>query len=119
MNLDRLITTDMSANIVAALIKQGWSASEIAQTIDAPQAFVIGVQKRKQVLTLRDVRVLAKRSGQTPQLMLLDSIKSIRPEAKELFEATRRLLQKSASPAPGSNFQRRANGKRRTRKTAA
>lgn len=95
ITLERMITTDMSANIVTKLLKQGWTVERVAETLDSPLAFVAGVRAKKHVLTLRDVRKLAKRVGETPQLMLLNSADP-RPGMEPLFDVIRHALEVSA-----------------------
>ena len=53
--IDRYITTRMSANIVAALIKSGWTETRIASAIKAPPAFIGGVRAKRQVLSFDDI----------------------------------------------------------------
>ncbi|MGB7157674.1 MAG: hypothetical protein WBD40_06385 [Tepidisphaeraceae bacterium] len=117
--IDRLITTDMSASIVAKLLKGGWTTARIARTIDAPLSFVRGVQAKTHVMTMKDIKRLARGSGQTPELFAFNAINtaSIKPEVRPLYEATRNLLEVSstvrAEPA------RKATKKRRARTRAA
>jgi hypothetical protein len=94
--LERMITTDMSANIIKHLLKQRWSLKRIAHTIGAPVDFVNRVQAKLQVLTLQDIKQLAKRTGQTPQLMIFNSIRDVQPGLEPLFASTRQLLEASA-----------------------
>ncbi|HTL28202.1 MAG TPA: hypothetical protein VL282_03235 [Tepidisphaeraceae bacterium] len=96
MNIERMISTDMSASIVADLLKRRWTVKRIAQAIDAPIEFVKGVQEKKHVLTLSDIESLAKKSGQIAPLMILHSIKSVPNKLKPLFASTKQLLESSA-----------------------
>jgi hypothetical protein len=116
LNIDRMITTEMSANIVADLLKARLSLEDIARTIHTPVDFVRRVQKRLHTFTSKDLNALAKLSGQTPPLLLFNSMRPVRPEVKELFDATRDLLEKSASVGP--HIQRK-NGKKRRAGTKA
>src|SRR5689334_16166636 len=97
--LDRMITTEISANIVDSLLKRRWTMKRIAGTIGAPIGFVQGVKAKAQVLTLADIKALAKESGQTAPLMILNSIGNVGPHAKPLFDLTRQSLEASAKLA--------------------
>src|SRR5688572_29019776 len=94
---DRYITTRMSANIVAALVKSGWTEARIASAIKAPLAFVEGVRAKRQVLSFDDIRVLAGRTRQSPHLMLLNAVppSEMKSELKALFASTREALESS------------------------
>jgi hypothetical protein len=117
--IDRFITTKMSANIVAALLKLGWTPERIASAIKAPVTFVRGVQAKQQVLTFADIRELGRRSRQSPHLMLLNAIPpaEINPELKALFSSTREAL--AASAQPGNVASATTSKKRRSRPKAA
>ena len=97
--IDRFITTKMSARIVARLLRAGWTPQRIAAAIKAPVTFVHGVQAKEQVLTFDDIEVLARRTRQSPHLMLLDAIPSsdVNPRLRALFASTREVLETSAS----------------------
>lgn len=114
--LERMITTDMSANIVANLLKRGWTIPRVAETLDAPVDFVEGARAKKHVLALCDIKKLAKATGQTAQLMLLDSVE---PHAgmEPLFDVTRRALEVSAAVRAGRP--KTVTKKRRSRSRAA
>jgi hypothetical protein len=115
--LDRLITTDMSASIIAGLLKNGWTTIRIARAIDAPLSFIHGVQAKSHVLTMKDIRKLARGSGQTPELFAFHAISpaSIKPELRPLYESTRSLLERSSSvrvaPVRKATKKRRAGTK--------
>jgi hypothetical protein len=112
-----MITTDMSANIVADLLKQRWSVKRIAQTIGASPQFVKGVQNKKHVLTRADLEAIAAKTGGSASLLLLDSIKDVPEKVRPLFESTRRLLEACAAPIPTSSKVK--NKTRRSRTHAA
>jgi hypothetical protein len=95
MNLDRMITTDMSAHIVADLLRRRWSIKRIARTIDAPLEFVHGVQAKKQVFTLQDVERIADAVGETAPLILFNSITKVPEHLQPLFDSTRQMLESS------------------------
>jgi hypothetical protein len=110
--IDRYITTRMSANIVAGLIRSGWTESRIASAIKAPLTFVRGVQAKRQVLAFDDIRALARRTRQSPHLMLLNAIppSESNPDLKALFASTRQALQAS-QPNRGLARKRRSRSK--------
>jgi hypothetical protein len=112
---DRLITTDMSANIVTELLERGWTASSIARAIGAPVRFIQGVQARRHVLTTADVEALARRSRQTAPLMLLNALEAcgINPEYKPLIDSTRAALETSAGIRPVRKKARKRTARRR------
>jgi len=118
VTVDRLITTDMSAAIVARLLKEGWTTARIARAIDAPLSFVRGVQARSNVLTMKDIERLSKGSGETPQLFAFNAISTgkIKPELRPLYEATRNLLERSSSVRVRAS---KTTKKRRSRTRAA
>jgi hypothetical protein len=117
--IDRYITTDMSATIVARLLKAGWTTARVARAIDAPLSFVRGVQAKKSVLTMKDIERLARGSGQTAELFALTAMDpaKIAPEVRPLYEATRKLLEVS-SPVRAAPS-KRTTKKRRVRTKAA
>src|SRR4051794_37544015 len=97
---DRMITTAMSAKIVSGLLKQGWTIRRIAKVIDAPEDFVDGVRSKQHVLTVNGITALAKRHGQSVNLMLLDSLLPVKPEMRPLYDSIRELVELSESPQP-------------------
>ncbi len=109
MTLDRMITTDISANIVAGLLRRRWTIKRIARAIGAPLEFVQWVQARKQVLTLPDIQAIAAQTNETASQLILDAITDIGPDVQPLFDVTRRSLRASAKL--------RAKLRRRTRKS--
>ena len=117
MGLERIITTDMSANIVAGLRKRRWTLKRIARVIDAPVVFVEGVVAKKQVLTVADIEALAAQTGLTAPLMILDSITDLPPHARPLFDLTRKSLRASARLR--DSLRQRKRGRHRARSTAA
>jgi hypothetical protein len=114
---DRMITTDMSAKIVAGLVKKGWTVRRLARAIDPPEQFIEGVQAKHNVLTMKDVEVLAQRAGENVNLMLLNSM-TPRPELRPLFDSVRNLLELNNTPDVHAR-RKPASRKRRSRKTAA
>jgi hypothetical protein len=119
MILDRYITTDISAAVVASLLARDWTVERIAEVIDAPVSFIRGVQAKKNVFTMKDLRRLGRQTRQTAELMVFDAMRPsrIKPELKELFESTRALLETSSS-VRAEPSQRRTK-KRRSRIKAA
>jgi len=117
--LDRLITTKMSAKIVATALKRGSTVDEIAQQIKAPSSFARGVQAKQQVLTMKDIRAIAKQLSESPYVLLFNSIPAseMKPELKELFASTRSVLE--ASAACGTTTRSTTAKKRRNRSRAA
>jgi hypothetical protein len=114
--IERLITTEMSANILNDLRKRGWTRQRIAKAIKAPMRFVKGVEAKLQVLTLPDIEALAERTDDTAELLILNSMTNIRPEVQPLVDSTRRVLEASA------DFRKSLRGrktKRRARTRAA
>jgi hypothetical protein len=117
--LDRIITTKMSARIIARLLKEGWTVERVARTIDAPESFVRGVQAKQHVLTFKDIEAIADHTPETAPLMILNSIPpaDINPEVKALFDTLRVQLETSASV--DKEFRTKTTRKRRTRTRAA
>src|SRR3954465_7113265 len=99
---DRMITTSMSAQTAAALLKKGWSIGRIARTIHAEPQFVEGIQRRAHVLTVKDIELLAERSGQTVNRMVLNSLLPVRAEMRPLFDSIRDVLEASEGPVLGA-----------------
>ncbi len=97
--IDHYITTDISASIVDTLMARGWTLDRVAKTIDAPLSFVRGVQAQTHVLTMKDIKRLARQTGQTAELMVFNAFgpRSIKPELRGLFAATRTFLELSSS----------------------
>jgi hypothetical protein len=114
-SFDRLIATDMSANIVTEFLDRGWTVSRIARAIGASMTFVQGVQAKRHVLTTADVEVLAKRSRQSAPLMLLNALEAcgVKPEYKPLFDSTRAVLETSAGLRPARQKTRKRAARRR------
>lgn len=117
MTLERMITTDMSANIVAGLLKRRWTIARIARTIDAPLEFVEGVRAKRHVLTVADIKALANQTGETPAMMIFDSITDIPSRVRPLFDVTRQSLAASAKLA--TSLKRSAKGRSEHRKVRA
>lgn len=114
MDPERMITTDMSANIVADLLKLRWSIKRIAQTIGAPTEFVKGVQNKKHVLTFADLETIAAKTGGSAWLILLNSMKDVPEQLKPLFESTRRFIDACDAPIPTSKKIKRKTRRSRT-----
>src|SRR5436190_23017045 len=96
-SLERMITTDMSVNIVSRLLKQNWTMKRIAETIGASVDFIERLQDKKHVFTWNDLRRLSRKTGETPELMFLNSV-DVRPGLEPLFESVRRTLELAAIP---------------------
>jgi len=117
MTLERMITTDISANIVQGLLKRRWTLKRIARAIDAPVEFVEGVRAKKHVLTLADIKALAKETGQTAPLMILKCVPNIGSDVRPLFDLTRQSLEASAKL--DASLRRPVRKRRGTRSQAA
>jgi hypothetical protein len=117
-SLERRITTDMSANIVAQLMKQKWTAKRIAGFLDVPVEFVEGVRSRKQVFTWRDLKKIASHLNTTRELLFLNSI-DVRPGLEPLFDSVRHTLELAATPVARRSRPRPLTRKRRSSKKAA
>jgi hypothetical protein len=116
-SLERMITTDMSANVVAGLLKRGWSSKKIAQTIEAPTYFIDGVRAKKHVLTWRDLTRIARATRTSPELVFVNAI-DVRAGMKPLFDSLRETLELAAAPLRTYRQQRR-NGRPRKAQTKA
>lgn len=88
-----MITTRMSANIVADLLKTGVDISQMAHSLNVSPAFIQRVQKKLHSFTYSDVKRLAKLTDWSPQLLIFNSVRPIRAEAKGLFESVREMLE--------------------------
>jgi hypothetical protein len=114
--MDQIITTRMSATVVADLIRSGITLAEMARALKAREDFLRRVQRKLHSFTYQQVKQLAKLTDLTPQLLLVNSMRPIPAESKELFESTRQLLEVSASF--DSQFRKRRK-RRSTRSRAA
>jgi hypothetical protein len=114
---DRMITTTMSARIVSGLLKNGWTVGRIAKAIDAPSDFIEGVKAKRHVLTMRDINALARREGQSVNMMILNSLGPVKPELRPLFDSVKDLIGASESAIP--HTQRRSAGRKKRPKTKA
>jgi len=95
--IERMITTHMSAHIVADLLRAGTTVAEMAQAVRAPEDYIRRVQRKLHSFTFKDVRRLSRLANTTPQLLLFNAIRPVRAEVKPLFDATRRTLELSAA----------------------
>ena len=114
-DVERSITTRMSANIVADLLKLGISLPQMARAMQAPVDFLRRVQKKLHSFTYRDVKRLAKLADTTPQLLLFNSLRPVPTEMKEVFRSTREMLDVAGSV--DSRFRRKT--KKRGERTKA
>ena len=114
-DLDRVITTRMSANIVADLLKMGFTLPAMADALKVREDYVRRVQRKLHSFTFRDIRRLAKLPDTTPHLLLFNSIRPIPADVRELFDSTRQMLETGASV--DSRFRKRR--KRRSSRTKA
>jgi hypothetical protein len=117
LNVDRMITTDMSANIVADLLKRGITPQEMARAIRAEANFIKGIQAKKHTFTQQDITSLAKLGEITPKLLLFNSMRPVHSDMKQLFDAVRQQLETSARY--DARFNRKPERKRRPRTKAA
>jgi hypothetical protein len=99
IDMDRMITTRMSVNIVADLLKRGFTVEDVADAIHVNSEFVQRVQKKVHTLRHADVQLLAKLAGLTPQRLLLNSLRPVKPEFRKLFEVVRQQLELTEAPA--------------------
>jgi hypothetical protein len=116
-DLERIITTGMSAHIVANLMKQGITIQEMSRAIKSEPGYIGRVQKKQHSFRFDDVERLARLVDSTPQLLLFNAIRPVPPHLKELFDVTREQLEVSASV--DSRFRPKKLKKRRSRSKAA
>ena len=114
---DRMISTGMSAKIISNLVKRGWSVRRIAKAIDATAAFIEGVQTKRHVLTVNDIKALAQQSGQSFNMMIMESF-TITPENRRFIESGMNLIRLHESPGPSSS-RGASRRKRRVKSKAA
>ena len=114
--LDRIITTKMSANVVSDLMKSGVSVSEMAGALKVHDDFIRRVQRKLHSFSYDDIRRLSKLVGLTPQELLFNTMRPVPAELKELFDVTREMLAVNASVDP--RFRKRIK-KRRSKTKAA
>ena len=113
-SIERMITTRMSANVIADLLKQGFSIREMADAIRTSVDFIHRVQRKLHSLSLRDLKRLAKLADTTPELLLFNAIRPVRADVKPLFDATRQTLEASAAFRESLA----STGRRRKRRTS-
>jgi hypothetical protein len=113
---DRMITAGMSAKLVSNLVKRAWTVRRIAKAVDASPSFIEGVRAKRHVLTVRDIETLAQRSGQSFNMMIVESF-PVTARNRGLIEASRNLVQVCESPIPDAPA--RKPSRRRPQKRAA
>src|SRR6266700_3959901 len=96
-DIERIITTRMSANIVADLVKHGISTQEMAESIKTSAQFISRVQKKQHSFRFADIKRLARLIDSTPQLLLVNAMRPVPSHVKKLFDVTREQLELSAS----------------------
>jgi hypothetical protein len=116
-DLERKITAKMSANIVADLLREGFTIQEMASAMNVSPAFLHRVQKKQHSFKYDDLKRLAKLNGQTPQLLFFNSMRPVPEHLKDTFDSVREMLEVSASV--DSQFRPKKAAKRRLRTKAA
>jgi hypothetical protein len=117
--LERMITPQMSAEVIDYLVARGWSVRGIARAIDAPVEFVKRTRSKLHCLLMSDLEALAKTEKTTAHRLVFESMATSRlsPKMRKLHEITAELLHSSDEFAAA--MRRRPAKKRRRRAKAA
>ena len=93
--LERLITPQISAEVIGHLLANGWSVRRIARVTRAPVDFVRRTLDEKHCLLVSDLNALAAASGSTAHRLVFDSMPfaKLSPEMQKLRDITEKDLE--------------------------
>jgi hypothetical protein len=119
VRIERLITPELSKELVKLLLDAGWTLLRIGKTIRADGEFVKRVQAGIQSLSGQDLKALGEASGVDPLRLLFDALKPLAAKSKslDLYQSTMTLL--DVSDTYGTSLRRQVGKKRRAGTKAA